>query len=344
MRQGDLLGLSLALAVSFGGRAAAQVDTPVDSRGGVEIVRAVHLPDGRTVYEAAQAPVPVQSRSVAAPARPQSISTDVALAAKPVDRPQVAAASAPPAGVERQVFGPPSGAVAFVDAAADRPGTGATNFAASELPAPPLAPTQVRVASGAAAVDVFTLKTRPGLVIDPRLGGAYDLDYTYTGPGLVRMNSGRYSLDVRPQWGFGVSSFNGSSTHAGAVVRFGRDLTDDVIDAYSQRSGEARRKDRWFVYAGASGKAFGWNVLPGLDGRRDLSFEETGSFVGTAQAGLAWRAGDLTAALGYAHDKARVKLFGARSETDDRFGLFISYRPEPPRQRPALSTAPPPPR
>jgi Uncharacterized protein conserved in bacteria (DUF2219) len=344
MRRSVIAGMGWLAAMSVSAPVFAQAYVPVDARGGGVMVRAVHLADGSVVYQ------PVDGAEPASP--PPSTPAPVAASAaseQPVAVEPVHAVHANLTPPERATARPArfaadatlAPAPSFVEAAADRPGTGATNFEASEIPAPPVEGVQVRVSSGAAAVDVFTLKNRPALIIDPRLGGAYDLDYTYTGPGLVRMNSGRYAFDVRPQWGFGVSSFNGSSSHAGAVVRFGRDLTDDMLDAFGvTHAKDVRNAQRWFLYAGASGRFLGWNVLPGQDGRRDLSYEENRSYVGTAQAGLAWRKGDLTASVGYVHDKARLRLFGARTETDDRVGLFVTYRPEPPKPRLALDQAP----
>jgi hypothetical protein len=333
-------------AVSVSAPVFAQAYVPVDARGGGVMVRAVRLADGSVVYqpvdgaEPASLPpsIPAPVSASAAPEKTVAIEPPHAVQANLTPPPH---ATARPARLAADATLTPAPVPNFVEAAADRPGTGATNFEAAEIPAPPVDGAQVRVTSGAAAIDVFTLKNRPSLIVDPRLGGAYDLDYTYTGPGLVRMNSGRYALDVRPQWGFGVSSFNGSSSHAGAVVRFGRDLADEVVDAFGlAHSKELQKEPRWFLYAGASGRFLGWNVLPGQDGRRDVSYEESRSYVGTAQAGLAWRRGDLTASVGYVHDKARLKLFGARTETDDRVGLFVTYRPEPPKPRLALDQAP----
>jgi Uncharacterized protein conserved in bacteria (DUF2219) len=313
MRLGVILGIGWLAATSIAGLAQGQAYTPVDARGGGVMVRAVHLADGSVVYQPVDgADAPASASKVEPPA--PITATVQSVAVEPVH------------AVQANLSPPPH--------ATARPGTGATNFAATEIPAPPTDGAQVRVTSGAAAIDVFTLKNRPALIIDPRLGAAYDLDYTYTGPGLLRVNSGRYGFDVRPQWGFGFSSFKGSSTHAGAVVRFGRDLTDDMLDAFGvSHAKDLRNTSRWFLYAGASGRSLGWNVLPGSDGRRDLTYDESRSYVGTAQAGLAWRRGDLTASLGYVHDKVRPMLFGARTETDDRVGLFLTYRPEPPKPR-----------
>jgi hypothetical protein len=334
MRLGVIAGMSWLAAMSVGAPVFAQAYVPVDARGGGVMVRAVHLADGSVVYQpvdAADAPAATAMAEPAAPIAPAA----AAVAIEPVHTvranltppPHATARPARLAAAEALI---PAPAPSIVEAPANRPGTGATNFAATEIPAPPEEGAQVRVASGAAAIDVFTLKNRPALIIDPRLGPAYDLDYTYTGPGLLRVNSGRYGFDLRPQWGFGVSSFNGSSTHAGAVVRFGRDLTDDMLDAFGvSHAKDLRSTSRWFLYAGASGRSLGWNVLPGQDGRRDLTYDESRSYVGTAQAGLAWRSGDLTASIGYVHDKARPMLFGARTETDDRVGLFLTYRPKP---------------
>lgn len=348
MRRGVIAGMSWLAAMSVGASVFAQAYVPVDARGGGVMVRAVHLADGSVVYQPvdgteAVSPPPPTPASVAASAVPEetvAIEPVHAVQANIAPLPHATARPARLAATEALI---PAPATSIVEAPANRPGTGATNFAATEIPAPPEEGAQVRVASGAAAIDVFTLKNRPALIIDPRLGPAYDLDYTYTGPGLLRVNSGRYGFDLRPQWGFGVSSFNGSSTHAGAVVRFGRDLTDDMLDAFGvSHAKDLRNTSRWFLYAGASGRSLGWNVLPGTDGRRDLTYDESRSYVGTAQAGLAWRRGDLTASIGYVHDKARPMLFGARTETDDRVGLFLTYRPEPPKPRVVTEPAAPP--
>ena len=83
---------------------------------------------------------------------------------------------------------------------------------------------------------------------------------------------------------------------AGATVRLGKkkNMGDRVTDALGVREGDAAFGDRgrWYIYAAASGRAVGFNMLRGQNGdwtRAGLTQDTTSRLIGDSQAGVAWR-------------------------------------------------------
>ena len=171
-------------------------------------------------------------------------------------------------------------------------------------------------------------------------GDAYalrDVDVTVTRgwPSAVMLAGRKYALDVTPHAGVGFGGAGGSA-EAGATVRLGKkkNMGDRVTDALGVREGDAAFGDRgrWYIYAAASGRAVGFNMLRGQNGdwtRAGLTQDTTSRLIGDSQAGVAWRRGPMQASLGYIHREIRAKegIMGLATQKDDVVALSFSLKP-----------------
>ena len=203
----------------------------------------------------------------------------------------------------------------------------------------------------------FTLPTRSGGVVDsvrlsvgsptliPGLGprdlqaerfspDAFDVTVTRGWPRAVAFNTGKLDVDLSPHAGLGVGSAGGSA-EAGAVVRVGQNLEDRVSDALGAGgvvNGKAfGNRDRWYLFAAASGKAVGLNMLrqQGDWSSGGWSQDPTSTLVGDAQVGVGWRRGAMQTSFGYVHRKMKMKdtFMGLSTQQDEMVALSFSYRP-----------------
>jgi hypothetical protein len=175
---------------------------------------------------------------------------------------------------------------------------------------------RLRMAAGSATPSV------PGAPLWLPVGAeTFDISYTRGWPSALSLQSGDYAMDVTPHAGLGVTSAGGSA-EAGATVRFG------AAEAL-QRLGVAPgglfgQQGRWYFYAAASGRAIGYNFLPTDNGwRRSGMSLDDGAYVGDAQAGVAWRKGDLQASFGYVG--RTVKIDGLHNLPDARRQSMVAF-------------------
>ena len=171
-------------------------------------------------------------------------------------------------------------------------------------------------------------------------GEAYelqDIDVTVTRgwPSVIALAGRKYALDVTPHAGLGFGGAGGSA-EAGATVRLGkkRNIGDRVNDALGVREGASAFGDRgrWYIYAAASGRAVGLNMLRGQNGdwtRAGLAQDVTSRLIGDSQAGVAWRKGPMQASLGYIHREIRAKegILGLATQKGDVVALSFSLKP-----------------
>ena len=193
---------------------------------------------------------------------------------------------------------------------------------------------QVRVSVGGVARSA---KTMPLALVRPDAHPFEDEDVDVTltrgWPSAVKFSGGRYALDVTPHAGLGFGG-EGGSAEAGATLRFGKSAEDKVVDSLGVGDGAAMFGDRgrWYVFAAASGRAVGLNMLRGQDGdwsRAGVSSDVTSKLIGDAQAGVAWRKGAMQASLGYIHREIRAKdqIMGMGTQQDSVVALSFSLRP-----------------
>jgi hypothetical protein len=164
-----------------------------------------------------------------------------------------------------------------------------------------------------------------------------DVDVTVTRgwPSAVSLAGSRFALDVTPHAGVGFGGAGGSA-EAGATVRLGKkkNMGDRVNDALNVREGDEAfgNRGRWYIYAAASGRAVGLNMLRGQNGdwmRAGLTQDTTSRLIGDSQAGVAWRKGPMQAAFGYIHREIRAKEgnMGLATQKDDVVALSFSLKP-----------------
>ncbi len=155
-------------------------------------------------------------------------------------------------------------------------------------------------------------------------------------PSAVALAGRRYALDVTPHAGLGFGGAGGSA-EAGATVRLGKkkNMGDQVTDALGVRQGDEAFGDRgrWYIFAAASGRAVGLNMLRGQNGdwsRAGLTQDTTSRLIGDSQAGVAWRKGPMQASLGYIHREIRAKegIMGLARQKDDVVALSFSLKPQ----------------
>lgn len=162
-----------------------------------------------------------------------------------------------------------------------------------------------------------------------------DVTVTRGWPSAVMLRGRKYALDVTPHAGLGFGGAGGSA-EAGAMVRLGKkkNMGDRVTDALGVREGDAAFGDRgrWYIYAAASGRAVGFNMLRGQNGdwsRAGLTQDTTSRLIGDSQAGVAWRKGPMQASLGYIHREMKAKegIMGLATQKDDVVALSFSFKP-----------------
>jgi hypothetical protein len=164
-----------------------------------------------------------------------------------------------------------------------------------------------------------------------------DVDVTVTRgwPSAVKLKGRKYALDVTPHAGVGYGAAGGSA-EAGATLRLGKkkNMGDRVTDALGVQDGAAfGDRGRWYIFAAASGRAVGLNMLRGQNGdwsRAGLTQDATSRLIGDSQAGVAWRRGPMQASLGYIHRaiKAKDGIMGLATQKDDVVALSFSLRPQ----------------
>ncbi len=198
---------------------------------------------------------------------------------------------------------------------------------------------------GSSGVYVFRLTTAgvaraPGGVVTARPDSLFEpevddvsIDVVHGWPGAWQMSAGDYDADLSPHAGFSIGNF-GSAAEAGAMVRVGPDLSDKVIQGLNQMGVHtvdgARFGDRarWYLFAAASGKAVGLNMMRDADGnlrRYGLSTDPASAMIGDAQLGLGWRKGSMQASFGYIHRNIKtdhVFTGGEPVKTEDSVVAF----------------------
>ena len=183
-----------------------------------------------------------------------------------------------------------------------------------------------------------TLKTPGGLPINLAHGqfdaNAYEVALTRYWPSALAFEGRSFGVDLSPHAGVGMTSVGGSA-EAGATVRvMQRDATAAArLKALGIRDGAASfgEKGRWYLFAAASGRAVGLNMLHGDNGwnRAGWTTDTTSKLTGDAQVGIGWRKGDMQTSFGYIHREVKGQnvLFGVDPKSDSVVAFSLSIRP-----------------
>jgi hypothetical protein len=216
-----------------------------------------------------------------------------------------------------------------------RPGAGPVRWTGS----------QVQLSPDGAGGPVDSLRVSVGGVLRTPAGAplnlraaqydaeAYEVALTRDWPSAFAYQTGPLGIDVTPHAGLGMTSFGGSA-EAGATLRVMHrdDIAKERLRALGVRDGSSfGERGRWYLFAAASGRAVGLNMLHGDQGwdRAGWTTDATSTLTGDAQVGVGWRKGDMQTSLGYIHRemKGQNVLWGVDAKQDSMVAFSLSIRP-----------------
>jgi hypothetical protein len=162
---------------------------------------------------------------------------------------------------------------------------------------------------------------------------AYEVALTRDWPAAFAYDAGRFGVDVTPHAGVGMTSLGGSA-EAGATLRLMQNDAEATqrLKAMGVQDGSSfGQQGRWYLFAAASGRAVGMNMLHGDSGwdRAGLSTDATSTLIGDTQLGVGWRKGDVQTSFGYIHRevKGQNMLWGLDTRPDSMVAFSFSIRP-----------------
>lgn len=181
-------------------------------------------------------------------------------------------------------------------------------------------------------IDTDRLRIAPAGSVDDRI----DITLTRRWPGAVSfVSQGGLEFDVIPHAGLGVGSAGGQA-EGGAMLTVSKSREQQALERLRDMGVEdgARLGDkgRWYLFAAASGRAVGLNMLRGENGwdRAGWTTDPTGALVGDAQVGVGWRKGDMQSSFGVIHREVKGKhmVFGQQTRDDTVAAFTFSFRPQ----------------
>ena len=159
-----------------------------------------------------------------------------------------------------------------------------------------------------------------------------DVSLIRSWPNAISFASGDLELDLSPHAGVGVAR-GGGQAEAGAMVRISRDAqaAEKLKDMGVGDGAAFGNQGRWYLYAAASGRAVGMNMLRGEYGwnRAGWTTDPTSALIGDAQVGVGWRKGTVQTSLGYIHRevKGQHMVFGQKTREDSMVAFSLTIKP-----------------
>ena len=181
-------------------------------------------------------------------------------------------------------------------------------------------------------IDTDRLRIAPAGSVDDRI----DVTLTRRWPGAVSfVSKSGVEFDVIPHAGLGMGSAGGQA-EGGAMLTVSTSREQQAMARLRDMGVEdgARLGDqgRWYLFAAASGRAVGLNMLRGENGwdRAGWTTDPTGALVGDAQVGVGWRKGDMQSSFGVIHREVKGKhmVFGQQTRDDTVAAFTFSFRPQ----------------
>jgi Uncharacterized protein conserved in bacteria (DUF2219) len=163
---------------------------------------------------------------------------------------------------------------------------------------------------------------------DPRADGLPAIRYW---PKALTFDGGDVAFDVSPH--AGLAHGQGGTAEAGATLEVSKaDAAGDKLKAMGVRDGATfGGRGRWYLFAAASGRAVGLNMLHGDGGwdRAGWSTDPTSKLVGDTQVGVGWRKGSVQTSVGYVHRKVKGDhvMYGVDPHDDDMVAFSLSVKP-----------------
>jgi len=180
-------------------------------------------------------------------------------------------------------------------------------------------------------INVGSRLQLPGLAPE---NDRFDVILIRSWPRAVSFKSEGLAFDIAPHAGFGVSNF-GTQAEGGATLTVSKSRGERALEQLRDlgvKDGSAfGDKGRWYLFAAASGRAVGLNMLRGENGwdRAGWSTDASGALVGDAQVGVGWRKGDVQSSFGVIHRevKGRHMVFGQQTRDDTVAAFTFSLKP-----------------
>lgn len=166
---------------------------------------------------------------------------------------------------------------------------------------------------------------------------AYEVAVTRDWPAALSFEGKAFGVDLTPHAGVGVTNIGGSA-EAGATLQLSKrqslsENASERLKALGLRDG-ARFGDRgrWYLFAAASGRAVGLNMLHNEGGwdRAGWSQDTASTLVGDAQVGVGFRKGPMQTSLGYIHRevKGAHMIWGQDTRDDSMVAFSLSIKPK----------------
>jgi Uncharacterized protein conserved in bacteria (DUF2219) len=162
---------------------------------------------------------------------------------------------------------------------------------------------------------------------------AYEVALTRDWPAAFAFAGDRFGVDLTPHAGVGMTSVGGSA-EAGATLRLMQadGVAAERLHAMGVRDGASfGERGRWYLFAAASGRAVGLNMLHGDTGwdRAGWTTDATSALIGDTQLGVGWRKGAMQTSFGYIHREVKGQnlLWGLDSKPDSMVAFSFSIRP-----------------
>jgi hypothetical protein len=192
---------------------------------------------------------------------------------------------------------------------------------------------EVRISPNSSVrIEMDRMRIAPAGLVDDRI----DVTLTRRWPGAVSFRTERgIEFDVAPHAGLGVGSAGGQA-EGGAMLTVSKSREQQALerlrDLGVQDGSSFGDKGRWYLFAAASGRAVGLNMLKGENGwdRAGWTTDPTGALVGDAQVGVGWRKGDMQSSFGVIHREVKGKhmVFGQKTHDDTVAAFTFSFRPQ----------------
>ncbi len=174
--------------------------------------------------------------------------------------------------------------------------------------------------------------------IDPRAAqfdaDAYEIAVTRDWA-PVRFGAGELDVAVTPHTGVGLSN-SGGQAEAGATLTVAQKRDGEVEDRLNDlgvRDGKAYGDQaRWYLFAAASGRAVGLNVLRNANGwdGQGWTTDPSSALVGDAHVGVAYRKGAMQTSFGYIHREVKGEhmVFNQETKEDSVLAFTFSIKPQ----------------
>lgn len=162
----------------------------------------------------------------------------------------------------------------------------------------------------------------------------YEVTLVRDWPAAVSFKTGSLGVDLSPHAAVGLTPYGGLA-EAGARVELSKRMDDAAVAGLSAMGvGDGARfgdQGRWYLFAAASGRAVGLNMLRSDAGwaRAGWTTDQSSTLVGDAQIGVGWRKGAMQTSLGVLHRevKGQHTYFGYQSEPDTLAAFSFAIRP-----------------